>query len=178
MRLQGKHILITAAGQGIGKAVMKDITDTADDLGITLTLDAKPFGDTGLSKEALISFYEKNGFTPNLEEAFGGEFETKEMCQAIATTITPIVDSPHLKFSHRKKNLLFCFESEVHSEELVPYIQGTLFGLYDYYILSVVDDNLSVSMDEATKGKIVYPSLDPCVFEVKFPNKDIKGRAL
>jgi hypothetical protein len=31
---------------------------------------------------------------------------------------------------------------------------------------------------EATKGKIVYPSLDPCVFEVKFPNKDIKGRAL
>jgi len=34
------------------------------------------------------------------------------------------------------------------------------------------------NIDEATKGKIVYPSLDPCVFEVKFPNKDIKGRAL
>ncbi len=34
------------------------------------------------------------------------------------------------------------------------------------------------NMDEATKGKIIYPSLDPCVFEVKFPNKDIKGRAL
>jgi len=30
----------------------------------------------------------------------------------------------------------------------------------------------------ATKGKIVYPSLDPCVFEIKYPNKDIKGRAL
>lgn len=34
------------------------------------------------------------------------------------------------------------------------------------------------NIDEATKGKIVYPSLDPCVFEVKYPNKDIKGRAL
>lgn len=34
------------------------------------------------------------------------------------------------------------------------------------------------NIDEATKGKIVYPSLDPCVFEVKFPNKDIKGRCL
>jgi len=34
------------------------------------------------------------------------------------------------------------------------------------------------NVDEATKGKIVYPSLDPCVFEVKYPNKDIKGRAL
>ena len=34
------------------------------------------------------------------------------------------------------------------------------------------------NIDEATKGKIVYPSLDPCIFEIKYPNKDIKGRAL
>ena len=34
------------------------------------------------------------------------------------------------------------------------------------------------NVDEATKGKIVYPSLDPSIFEVKYPNKDIKGRAL
>jgi hypothetical protein len=34
------------------------------------------------------------------------------------------------------------------------------------------------NIDEAIKGKIIYPSLDPCIFEVKYPNKDIKGRAL
>jgi hypothetical protein len=34
------------------------------------------------------------------------------------------------------------------------------------------------NIEQATKGKIVYPSLDPCVFEVKYPTKDIKGRAL
>ncbi len=34
------------------------------------------------------------------------------------------------------------------------------------------------NIDVATKGKIVYPSLDPSIFEVKYPNKDIKGRAL
>lgn len=34
------------------------------------------------------------------------------------------------------------------------------------------------NIDAATLNKIVYPSLDPCVFEVKYPNKDIKGRAL
>ena len=28
----------------------------------------------------------------------------------------------------------------------------------------------------ATKRNIVYPSLDPCIFEVKFPDEDIKGR--
>jgi hypothetical protein len=35
----------------------------------------------------------------------------------------------------------------------------------------------SYNIDAATKNKIVYPSLDPSVFEVKFPDSDIKGRA-
>lgn len=36
----------------------------------------------------------------------------------------------------------------------------------------------SYNIEQATKGKIIYPSLDPSIFEVKYPNKDIKGRAL
>jgi len=28
----------------------------------------------------------------------------------------------------------------------------------------------------ATKNNIVYPSYDPCIFEVKFPDTDIEGR--
>ena len=31
-------------------------------------------------------------------------------------------------------------------------------------------------VEGATKGGIVYPSYDPCIFEVKFPNIDIEGR--
>jgi len=34
------------------------------------------------------------------------------------------------------------------------------------------------NIQEATKDGIVYPSLDPCIFELKYPNKDIEGRAL
>jgi hypothetical protein len=30
----------------------------------------------------------------------------------------------------------------------------------------------------ATKNGIVYPSLDPCIFEIKYPNSDIKGRVV
>jgi len=41
---------------------------------------------------------------------------------------------------------------------------GGDYGTYDYDI------------DGATKNNIVYPSLDPMVFEVKFPNRDIEGR--
>jgi hypothetical protein len=36
----------------------------------------------------------------------------------------------------------------------------------------------SYNISDATKGKMVYPSLDPSIFEVKFPNKDIKGRVI
>ena len=36
----------------------------------------------------------------------------------------------------------------------------------------------SYNIQNATKNKMVYPSLDPSVFEVKYPNKDIKGRVV
>jgi hypothetical protein len=38
--------------------------------------------------------------------------------------------------------------------------------------------NNSYNIEQATKGKIIYPSLDPAIFEVKYPNRDIKGRAI
>ena len=34
------------------------------------------------------------------------------------------------------------------------------------------------NVKNATKGKMVYPSLDPSVFELKYPGKDIKGRVV
>jgi hypothetical protein len=34
----------------------------------------------------------------------------------------------------------------------------------------------SYNVEAATKDKIVYPSLDPSIFEIKFPDSDIKGR--
>jgi hypothetical protein len=33
-------------------------------------------------------------------------------------------------------------------------------------------------INSATKNGVVYPSLDPSIFEVKFPNRDIKGRVV
>ena len=30
--------------------------------------------------------------------------------------------------------------------------------------------------DSATRNEVIYPSLDPSIFEIKFPNTDIKGR--
>lgn len=33
-------------------------------------------------------------------------------------------------------------------------------------------------IDGATQNRVIYPSIDPMVFEVKFPNQDIKGRVV
>lgn len=41
-----------------------------------------------------------------------------------------------------------------------------------------VYSNVKYNINSATKGKLVYPSLDPSVFELKYPNKDIKGRVV
>ena len=33
------------------------------------------------------------------------------------------------------------------------------------------------NLEDANKGGIIYPSKDPSIFEVKYPNGDIQGRA-
>jgi len=33
-------------------------------------------------------------------------------------------------------------------------------------------------IESATKNKIIYPSQDPCIFEIKYPNSDIRGKVV
>jgi hypothetical protein len=44
--------------------------------------------------------------------------------------------------------------------------------------LTSLDGNYSphaYDVNAAIQNNILYPSFDPCVFEVKFPSKDIRG---
>jgi hypothetical protein len=34
------------------------------------------------------------------------------------------------------------------------------------------------NVTNATKNNILYPSLDPCIFEIKYPNNDIRGKVV
>ncbi len=43
---------------------------------------------------------------------------------------------------------------------------GTLGGYSQY----------KYDFGQATRNGVIYPSLDPCIFEIRFPNTDIKGR--
>jgi hypothetical protein len=77
-----------------------------------------------------------------------GEFKTKEMCQNVALSITPIVDSPNLKFQHANGVLIFHFSSEIPKEEIYEYVRGVLYGIADSFILTTMTDDVSVSMPE------------------------------
>lgn len=73
-----ESIMSLDKNKGAGSAVMKDITAAADALGVKLTLDAKPFGREGLTKQQLVDFYKKNGFKVDFEDAYGGEFKSEQ----------------------------------------------------------------------------------------------------
>ncbi len=51
----------------------------------------------------------------------------------------------------------------------------------DVDIKNLWDENLGYSgniydIDEAMRNKVLYPSMDPSIFEIRFPNQDIKGK--
>ena len=50
-------------------------------------------------------------------------------------------------------------------------------------ITNLVGENLGYSpyaydINAATSNNVIYPSLDPSIFEVKYPNQDIQGRVV
>ena len=55
-------------GQGHGAAALKKLTGLADRHGVRLTLDAHPLDKGGISKEKLVQFYQRAGFTPAADE--------------------------------------------------------------------------------------------------------------
>jgi hypothetical protein len=59
----------------------------------------------------------------------------------------------------------------------VQTVVGALIkNLYDNVTLNYSGNIYDIG--GATKNSIIYPALDPSIFEVKFPNTDIKGRVI
>ena len=83
-----------------------------------------------------------------------GTVDSKKMCQEIALSISPLVDSPNLKFQHKDGVLLFHFASEVSKTEIYDYLNGILFGVSEAFILTEITDNVSVSMNDELFGHL------------------------
>jgi hypothetical protein len=80
-----------------------------------------------------------------------GNIDSDKICENIAISLSPIVDSPHMKFKYKKGILLFHFASDVYKDELYEFIVGELFGISESFILTEINDNVSVFMNEKLK---------------------------
>ena len=91
-----------------------------------------------------------------------GNFENNDVSKEIAFAITPLVDSPHLKFQTSKGVMIFHFESEVDQAEIYEFIDVSLFDLCNTFILSELNDKVSVSMPKEMKEHLFDLENDGC----------------
>jgi hypothetical protein len=79
-----------------------------------------------------------------------GNFQS-EQCEEIAHCLEPLVDSTHLKFQYRSGVIIFHFESEIQMEDIHEFVELTSYPMYDSFILSEYNDNVSVFMTDDMK---------------------------
>lgn len=84
-----------------------------------------------------------------------GNFESEKECQELAISLTPIVDSPNLKFQHTKGTMIFHFATEVSKEEIFDYVGGILYGVTEAYILTEMNDKVTLSMPKDIKDHLL-----------------------
>jgi hypothetical protein len=80
-----------------------------------------------------------------------GDFKSDDICKEIAISLSPVVDSPNLKFQFTKGVLIFHFASEMEMNDIHEFLELTSYELYDSFILSEYTDKVSVFMTEENK---------------------------
>ena len=105
-----------------------------------------------------------------------GKINTEKLCKDLALGLTPIVDSPNLKFQHTNNVLLFSFASEVSKEELFDYITGILFGITETFILTEVSDNMTVSLPKDIKEHLMDLEKEGENVDMRIDMKEEKSR--
>ena len=102
------------------------------------------------------------------------KIESENVCKDLALAITPIVDSPNLKFQHSNGLLLFYFSSDVSKEEVFDYVRTVLFGVTESFILTEVNDNLTVSLPDEFKNHLMDLEKEGENLQMRIDMKDAK----
>ena len=94
-----------------------------------------------------------------------------------------------LRVINRLKDLFEIDRMQINAPIVVPNIMSEIDKVRGvqtvarFEILNLTNSELGYSpyaynINSAMKNGIIYPSLDPMIFEIRFPNKDIKGRII
>jgi hypothetical protein len=77
-----------------------------------------------------------------------GDFNTDAICREVAISLTPVIDSPNLKFQYTKGVLIFHFASELDIVDIHDFLEMNSDELYESFILSEFTDKVTVFMPE------------------------------
>lgn len=77
-----------------------------------------------------------------------GNFTDITICQEVALSLSPLVDSPHLKFQFSKGACIFHFATEATQSDIYDYISSIVYNDEIPFILTEMNDNVSVSMKQ------------------------------
>ena len=84
-----------------------------------------------------------------------GDFKSKKLIESVGKGLAPIVDSRHLKFQYIKGALIMYFGSEVNQEELHDFLTGFFYGISETFILTEMNDKVSLYMTDETKAHLL-----------------------
>jgi hypothetical protein len=96
------------------------------------------------------------------------------MIERVGKALSPIVDTPHLKFQHTKGAVIMHFGSEVIQEELHDFLIGVFYGMVETFILTEMTDNVSLCMSDETKAHLLDLDNDGDDIQIKIDMSDMK----
>jgi hypothetical protein len=79
------------------------------------------------------------------------DFTSEGLCKEIAISLSPIVDSPNLKFHYTRNQIIFSFGAETEKSEIYEYIYGVLYGIVDIFILTEINDEYTFNLPKDVK---------------------------
>lgn len=101
-----------------------------------------------------------------------GNFENESETKDIVVSLSPIVDSPTLKFNQTTGSLVFHFASEVSQEEMYDYIIVTVSEKCTSFFLTENTDKLSVFLPTTVSEHLL--DLEKETLDVKWkPSKNL-----
>jgi len=103
-----------------------------------------------------------------------GDFKTKKLIENVGKVISPIVDTPHLKFQHTKGALIMHFGSEIIQEEIHDFLIGTFYGLSETFILTEMNDKVSLFMSDETRAHLLDLENDSDDVQIKIDMTGMK----
>jgi hypothetical protein len=80
-----------------------------------------------------------------------GDLQNYEKQEEVVISLSPLVDSPSLKFQYGKEFMIAHFESELDPKEIYEFLEMCSENLYDSFILSEYNEKVSVFMSNENR---------------------------